>query len=126
MDILERVQRRVVKMIKGLEQLCYEEMLGELGVFSLEKRRLRGSFINKHLKRGCEEDRARLFLVVPSDRTRGNGHKLQHRRSHLNIRQRFFTLRVTEHWHRLLTEAVEFPSLEILKSCTNMVLGKWL
>lgn len=44
-----------------------------------------------------------MFLVVPSDWTRGNGHKLEHRRLPLSIRK-FFLLRVMEHWHRLLRE----------------------
>jgi len=55
-----------------------------------------------------------------------NGHKLEHMRLHLNIRKCFLTVKVTEHWHGLPREVVESPSLDIFKSCLDMVLDNWL
>ena len=65
---------------------------------------------------------AKLFSVVPSDRTRGNGHKRKQRKLQLNTRKNFFPLRVTEPWHRLPRGLVESPSLEIFKTRLDTVL----
>jgi len=93
-------------------------------LFSLKKRRLQGDLRNtyKYLKGWCQEDRARLFPVVSSDRTRRNGHKLKQRKLQLKRRKNFFPLRVPEPRPRLPREAVESPSLEIFQPRLDKVL----
>jgi len=104
-------------MIRGLEHLCCEDRLRELGLFSLEKRQLQGDLTAafQHLKGAYKKNGDKLFSRACCDRTKGNGFKLKEGRFRLDIRKKFYTMRVVKHWHGLPREVVDAPSLETFK-----------
>ena len=73
------VQWRVSRAVMCLEHMVCEERLGDLELFSQEKRRwrrvLRGGY--RYVLGGCREDGLRFFVQVPSDRIRDSAHKIE-------------------------------------------------
>lgn len=68
-ELLLRAQQRLTKMMRRLKHPPSEDVLRDLGLFCLEKKKLREIRVYEYLKGGYKEDGARIFSVIPSDRT---------------------------------------------------------
>jgi len=69
----------------------------------------------QYLKGAYKKDGGKRFSRACCNRTRGNGFKLKEGRFRLDIRKKFFTMRVVKHCNRLPKEVVDAPSLGTLK-----------
>jgi len=92
-----------------------------LELFSLEKKRLQGDLraAFQYLKGPTGK------MGACCDRTRSNGVKQREGRFSLDIRKKFFTVRVVKHCNRLPREVVEASSLETFKVRLNGALSIW-
>jgi len=107
-EVLEKVQQRAVKMIGGLRGVTYEERLAELGLQSLEDRRAEADMVMtyKVLTGKVRVDRDSWFkLAAPAaqqqTRAAADPLRLQKPRARLDIRDKFFTVRVIDKWNQL-------------------------
>lgn len=90
------------------------------------KSKRNNSIVHKYLKVVCKDDRARLFSVGTSAKTRGNRHKLKQRTFLRNSSKQFCTVWVIQHWHRLLGDTVLFSILGDGQKLLHIMLGTLL
>lgn len=120
-NILEAVQQRATKMT---EAALLQEKAKRAGTVHPREEKAQRDPIHQMGERN--KYTARLFSADASDGTRGNGKKMKHRLFTLNIRQHFLIASMTEQWHRLSTEVVGSPLLELFKRHMEMVMDNWL
>jgi len=94
-------------------------------LFSLEKRRLLSNLIAafQYLKGAYKQEGSKLFERVDNGRTKGNGFKLKEGRFRLDVRGKFFTMRVVRCWNRGPREVVDALSLEVFRARLDVALG---
>lgn len=106
-NLLEWVQHKAMKAIKGLEHLKDDKRLRKLQLFSLGKRSLNGiSSVSINIWREGAKRALRMFSVVPSDRqwAQTDTQKV------LYIMKHFFPVRVIKYWYIFFRELVEASS----------------
>ena len=119
--MLENVQRRATRLVKALSGLTYQERLLELGLPSLEYRRLRADVIEvyKIINQIDKINIDKFFTFAQNAGTRGHSRKLYKKRSRLNVRANTFSNRVVDVWNNLTESVVTAPTLNTFKSRLN-------
>lgn len=122
--LLEGVQRRATKMLKGYENLEYEDRLRKLGLPTLEYRRLRADLIQVYrLFSGIDKVSPEHFFSIQEDLTRpftrGHSRKLFKGRYFRRLRKDSFAFRVVNPWNSLNEHIVMSPTLNMFKSRLN-------
>ncbi len=107
-------------MITSLRNKSYEERLGSLNLFSLEKHRLRGKLIEcfKILKgfTNILVDASKLFSIDNTSRTRSNGIKLRCKQIQLDSTKFFCIDDVVREWNKLLPSVVQCDTINSFKN----------
>ena len=119
--MLENVQRRATRLVKALSGLTYQERLLELGLPSLEYRRLRADVIEvyKIINQIDKINIDKFFTFTQNAGNRGHSRKLYKKRSRLNVRANTFSNRVVDVWNSLTESVVMAPTLNTFKSRLN-------
>ena len=127
---LEKVQQKVVRMISGLQGKTYEDKLVELGLLSLQTRRLQYDLTQTfRIIRGFDDVKSEIWFTLvgenPARITRHTSDPLNIVKvtSKSEIRRNFFSLRVVEHWNQLPAETKRAKSVAAFKNKISELLG---
>ena len=115
-DLIEGVLRRASKMVPGLKNMCYEDRLKSMKLPSMEYRRQRGDMIETYKYMQGMYKVENIFELDDKCATRGHPYKIKKQRCLTNLRQHFFTCRVTNTWNSLPEEVVTAPNLQTFKN----------
>ena len=115
--LVERVQRRATKLVCNMRNLSYEERLLNLGLETLEKRRLLADMVEVYkIVHGLScSDSSRFFVENQLSSTRGHLFKFFLPASRLDVRRHFFSVRVVEVWNGLPNDVVSSSNLKSFK-----------
>ena len=121
-ELLERVQKRAIRMTSGLNSRVYEKQLIEVGLTTLEARRERGDMIQvwKYLHQKQAVDPSKLFRMRNTDAQRATRESaeplsLADQPWRGEVRRHFFNVRVTRAWNALPSECKHAGSIDSFK-----------
>jgi uncharacterized protein (DUF4415 family) len=124
--IIENVQRRATRLAPELRELSYEERLKSLNLPSLSYRRRRGDLIEtyKIRKDAYKISKDKILPLKGYKKTRGHPLKLEKQEIHLDLRKKFYSVRVHDAWNALPESVINAPSVETFKGRLDKHLGK--
>ena len=116
--LLERVQYRLTRMIRGLGKICYEDRLEYLGLGTLEKRRNRSDLLEvfRMFKGLSLTPFDNFFTLNTSADTRGHSAKIVKNRCRLDLRLFFFSERVIDRWNGLHQWIIDSATVNSFKN----------
>lgn len=114
---VERVQKRLCRMIPTIKSLSYRDQLNSLGLLSLKARRLRYQLITiyKLYNRLLNMNFTDFFELLPTSNTRGHNLRIRAKFSSHNYRLHFFTVSAIALWNQLSQDDVDAETLHLFK-----------
>ena len=127
--MLEKVQMRATSLVPELRELAYPERLAELGLTTLETRRVRGDLIEVFkIMHGYDNlERSQFFKLrreVHSYPTSGHNLCIYHKFPKKELRKGFFDIRIIEKWNKLPEQVVNSQSISSFKRALDVLLER--